>query len=88
MYNIPDDATLLKEGLYVQYYTFPSGTVQTRLYADEGYAIYDTRVEEGQEITYSYVVFLAINDSVEYYDVCLVTPDMEVVGKPNEEEII
>ena len=86
MYIIPDDAVLLKEGLYVQYIQSGENTL-VRLFAAEGYAIYDVRSVE-EERTYSYRVYLAVNDSIEYYDVCLVTPDMEVVGKPSESEII
>ena len=78
MYDIPEDATLLKEGLYIQYYTYSNGFTQTRLYADVGYAIYCVTVPE-EERQYYYSVYLAINDSVDNYDVCLVTPDMEVV---------
>lgn len=88
MYDIPETATLLKEGLYVDYYTYIDGYTQTRLYAGEGYAIYYIYSEEEEERQYYYRVYLAVNDSVENYDVCLVTPDMEVVGKPKEEEII
>ena len=87
MYNIPETATLLKEGLYVDYYTYPSGNVQTRLYAAEGYAIYYINSTE-EERQYYYRVYLAINDSVDNYDVCLVTPEMEVVGLPKQEEVI
>lgn len=86
MYNIPDDATLLKEGLYVQYIEYQGHTL-VRLYAAEGYAIYCVTIPE-EERQYYYSVYLAINDSVDNYDVCLVTPEMEVVGKPNEEEVI
>lgn len=86
MYIIPDDAVLLKEGLYVQYIQSGENTL-VRLFAAEGYAIYDVRSAE-EERTYSYRVYLAVNDSIENYDVCLVTPDMEVVGKPSESEII
>lgn len=88
MYDIPETATLLKEGLYVDYYTYPSGNVQTRLYADEGWAIYHINSVEGEDRTYHYRVYLAYNDSIDNYNVCQVTPDMEVVGMPKEEEVI
>ena len=86
MYDIPEDATLLKEGLYVQYIQYGESTL-VRLFAAEVYAIYDVRSTEEERI-YTYRAYLAVNDSIEYYDVCLVTPDMEVVGKPSESEII
>lgn len=88
MYNIPEDATLLKEGLYIQYYTFPSGLETIRLFAAEGWAIYYKNSVEGEDRTYHYKVYLAINDSVDNYDVVQVTPGMEVVGKPEEIEVI
>jgi hypothetical protein len=86
MYDIPDDAVLLKEGLYVQYIQSGENTL-IRLFAAEGYAIYYVHSTE-EERTYSYRAYLAVNDSIDNYDVCIVTPDMEVVGKPNQEEVI
>lgn len=86
MYDIPDDAFLLKEGLYVQYIQSGDHTL-IRLFAAEGYAIYYVHSSE-EERSYSYRVYLAVNDSIDNYDVCLVTPDMEVVGKPSKPEMI
>lgn len=86
MYDIPEDAILLKEGLYVQYIQYEEITL-VRLFAAEGYAIYDIRSSEEERI-YTYRAYLAVNDSIENYEVCLVTPDMEVVEKPSKPEII
>lgn len=86
MYNIPEDAYLIKEGLYRQDHEFQGHTL-IRLYAAEGYAIYAVDVPEEERI-YAYSVYLAINDSVDRYDVVLVEPGMEVVGKPNSEEVV
>lgn len=76
-YTIPEDATLIKQGLY--YKETVVGTLGTlrELFAEYGWAIYPLDVPEDQRF-YSYTVSLAINDSIDNYDVCEITEDMDV----------
>ena len=63
------------------------------LYAHDGYAIYDTTEElytdpekgETYPPIYSYMACLPLSVDYTVYRAILITPDMEVVGKPNTE---
>lgn len=76
------------------YYNASNIHVMTRLIPDEGYALHykyeETVDEEGNPIEplYSYNLYLPAAANIYDYEAVLIVPGMEVVGKPNDTEIM